>query len=115
MSNCYVFPEEELTALADAVRTKTGTSDKMTINGMTQAIGNIASSSVAVYGITNVYDFGDRTYTSDIARECRLFSKFIGGNIKQLSNYAFENSYINEFDFPLLESMNDWSFSRCQN
>ena len=116
MSNCYVFPEEELTALADAIRTKAGTSDSMTLNEMTQTVRNISSTSnTAIYGVTNVYDFGNRINTGDIAMGCRLFSKFTGQNITQLSNYAFNNSIINEFDFPLLEEIDNYAFGHCHN
>lgn len=113
MSNCYVFPEEELTALANAVRTKTGNSDKMTINGMTQAISNISSSSVAVYGITNAYDFGELTESGNFTQNCNLFPKYIGHNITSLSNNAFRNSSIEEFEFPSLVSIGSNAFIFC--
>lgn len=39
-----LIKEETLTAIGDAVRAKTGTSDLMSLDDMTEALGNIKSS-----------------------------------------------------------------------
>ena len=113
MSKCYIFTEEELTALANSIRTKAGIEDKMTMSEMCDAIRAIESATVAKYGVTDTYDFGELTETGTIAQNCKLFSKYVGYKITSITMNGFRQSSIEEFDFPLLSSIGDYAFSDC--
>ncbi len=113
MGKCYIFTEEELTALANSIRTKAGIEDKMTMSEMCDAVRAIESATVAKYGVTDTYDFGDRTSTGEIARDCKLFPKYVGYKIIGISNYGLADSAIEEFDFPLLTSIGQYAFRNC--
>lgn len=115
MSKCYIFTEEELTALANSIRTKAGREDKMTMSEMCDAVRAIESATVAKYGVTDTYDFGELTETGTIAQNCKLFSKYVGYKITTISNSGFENSSIQEFDFPLLTIIGRYAFQNCVN
>lgn len=113
MSKCYIFTEEELTALANSIRTKAGIEDKMTMSEMCDAIRAIESATVAKYGVTDTYDFGDLTETGTIALDCKLFPKYVGYKITSITNEGFRGSSIEEFDFPLLSSIGNNAFFNC--
>ncbi len=115
MSKCYIFTEEELTTLADTIRIKANTSDKMTMSDMCEAIRRMDSGSVKVakYDVTDTYDFNERTSTGTIARYCQMFRKYVGVYITALSQYAFNASSIEEFNFPLLTSIGQYAFQDC--
>lgn len=115
MSKCYIFTEEELTALANSIRTKAGTEDKMTMSEMCDAVRAIESATVAKYGVTDTYDFGSLTTTDQIARYCKLFSKYVGYHITTISTYGLADSSVKEFDFPLLTSIGQYAFQNCSN
>lgn len=113
MSKCYIFTEEELTALANSIRTKAGIEDKMTMSEMCDAIRAIESATVAKYGVTDTYDFGDLTTTGTIAQYCKLFPKYVGYHITSITAYGLANSSVEEFDFPLLTSIGQYAFQNC--
>jgi hypothetical protein len=115
MGKCYIFTEEELTALANSIRTKAGREDKMTMSEMCDAVRAIESAMVAKYGVTDTYDFGDLTTTGDIASHCKLFTKYVGYHITSISNYGLADSSIKEFNFPLLTSIGEYAFQECTN
>ena len=115
MSKCYIFTEEELTALANSIRTKAGREDKMTMSEMCDAVRAIESATVAKYGVTDTYDFGELTETDNIASSCKLFSKYVGYKIITISNSGFAYSSIQEFDFPLLTKIGHHAFQDCNN
>lgn len=113
MGKCYIFTEEELTALADSIRIKAGTEDKMTMSEMCQAIRDIPSGVVAKYGVTDTYDFAELTSTGIQAQRCKMFSKYIGYHITTIDSSAFYLSTIEEFDFPLLATISSAAFQEC--
>ena len=115
MGKCYIFTEEELTTLADTIRIKASISDKMTMTDMCEAIRNMDSGSaeVAKYGVTDTYDFNELTSTGSIARNCQMFKKYVGVYITTLSPNAFNASFIEEFNFPLLTSIGGSAFQDC--
>lgn len=115
MSKCYIFTEEELTALANSIRTKAGIEDKMTMSEMCQAIRGIESATVAKYGVTDTYDFGNLEATGILAQYCKLFPKYVGYHITSISINGLADSSVEEFDFPLLTSIGQCAFQNCSH
>lgn len=113
MGKCYIFTEEELTALANSIRIKAGTEEKMTMAEMALAIRELESAAVAKYGVTDTYDFANQTGTGLIAQYCKLFIRYIGYHITNIPYQGFYRNSLTEFDFPLLEIMNEGAFQEC--
>lgn len=115
MSKCYIFTEEELTSLADTIRIKAGTENKMTMSDMCETIRNMdsGSSNIAKYGITTIFDFGDLTVTGILAKACKLFKKYTGLYITTISANAFQSSSVEEFSFPAVTLINNYAFDNC--
>ena len=81
-----------LTALASAVRAKTGTSAQMTIDEMTQKVGGIFS---AFYSYTN--GSGDAYFTfNQVPFECNLVSVMLRWGMGNLSKNDVYSVFYNE-------------------
>ena len=114
----------KLTAIADAIRAKTGKTDALTLDAMVTEIGSISG------GGTGLLVFDDEYNLTGSITE--IPTKFIGGTssipttnigklikevnfekVESVDSYAFANTSVSSVNLPLCTTLNDYAFSTC--
>ena len=95
---------DKLTAIADAIRTKTGSSDTMTLDEMATAVGNITG------------DGETTTVTTDSADAVidRSITEYSSGTLTSIGDYAFYYcTSLANIDTPYVTSIDTYAFQGC--
>lgn len=112
---------EKLTAIADAIRGKTGKTDGLTLDQMPGEIAGIQSG-----GDTSIEDsfvnHSLTSYSNDRITELVNYAFYRFGsltyvsfpNVTTVGSYAFENSGLNKCSFPNVTTFKNYAFTRCQ-
>lgn len=118
---------DKLSAIGDAIRRKTGKTDKLTLDNMVSEIDSIQSGGGSAPSIT-VRDFLSETLTEYVDNETteinrlwvfssyKTLKKVSIPNLKAINNFTFNGSGVLELDFPLLEKVNGLhNFKSCSD
>lgn len=122
MANEYAVNQADLQAVADAIRTKGGTSDELTFpDGFVDAVGAIQAGGgddddIAV----KILDGTIKTYTSDTLTSIKS-SRFLLSELEEIScpnvttigDTAFSNSQLKRVSFPSVKTIENYTFRSC--
>lgn len=94
---------EKITAVADAIRAKTGNSAAMTLDGMAEAVEGIQTG-----GSGDGYDVVDAIIDGSITE--------ISSNVESIAEYAFHrHTMLTDVEFPRATLVRGYAFTRCTN
>lgn len=113
-----LYPEESVQAIADAIRTKTGKSDKMTVGEMSGEIEGIEKGwSVDEIAERSISDniSGATTYVkSDSFRGCKKITGISFPNATTLGGYSFSSCVkLTQTDIPAVSFLGEYCFYNC--
>ena len=101
---------DKLTAIANAIRAKTGKTAKMTMTEMVTEIGELSNASA----------YTTNTYLTEIATNayinCNSISQVKFENVTSIGNSAFQYCYnLRIADFPAATKIGTYAFNNCSN
>ena len=126
MSEKYIIDGTKLTAIADAVRSKTGETGSLTADQMAEKITNIQTRDTALTKLLLSGDGSigtvDTTPLNITSYRSNAFSGIYGlysikdENVTSVGEYAFAKCYnLGSVNLPKVETVSDYAFSDCSS